>query len=114
MPLLLASEIGLLLRISRLRVNISMVVLLRRLLSFPLRLVFNVGMPVLVLVSLLELLDLLGSHLAADLLLWDYGATALIRGGLRLDFDVTGLVFLLEIGGEGVVAALRLGERILL
>lgn len=114
MPLLLASKIGLLLRISHLRLIVTVIVLLWRLESFPLWLVVTMRMPFLVFVSLLKLFDLLRRHLTADLLLWDHRATALIGGRLRLYFDVTGLVFLLEVGGEGVVAALRLGERVLL
>ena len=90
------------------RLVVGLMVFLGRLESFPLRLLFTMSMPVLVLVSLLKLLDLLGCHLPADLLLLDDGAATLIRGSRRLDLDVTGLVFLLEVGGEGVVAALRL------
>lgn len=114
MPLVLASKSALLLRIGHLRLVVAVVALLRRLQSLPWWLVFSVGMAFLVLVSLLELLDLLGRHLTPDLLLLDYSATTLIRGSLRLDLYVAGLVFLLKVGREGVVARLRLRERILL
>lgn len=93
---------------------VAVVAFLRRLQPLPWWLVFTVRMAFLVLVSLLELFDLLGRHLAPDLLLLDYGAATLVRGSLRLDLDVTGLVFLLKVGREGVVARLRLRERVLL